>query len=239
MIELPPALRDAWHCRGYYGSVSHNVKAIYQRYMGWFDGNPAHLWEHPTVEAATPLRRVHGRRRRRAREGSRTASTSGDFRWVAQVVNHVIFADPSNAGAKELQAAALRAARLRGRERDLAQLLPDRGAGAARGGARHADADRARGHRRAPLARSSSSTRSRSVSTGRGPGRRPIVLNWDVDGESLGDATREGRLHLRGRAPGGRRRRLAHVRPQRAGPAAARARAATGSDRRGGDGGRG
>ncbi|WP_353827097.1 alkyl/aryl-sulfatase, partial [Agromyces sp. SYSU T0242] len=46
-IELPPALERAWHARGYYGSVSHNVKAIYQRYMGWFDGNPARLWPHP------------------------------------------------------------------------------------------------------------------------------------------------------------------------------------------------
>ena len=45
-IVLPPALESAWHTHGYYGSVSHNVKAIYQRYLGWFDGNPAHLWEH-------------------------------------------------------------------------------------------------------------------------------------------------------------------------------------------------
>ena len=50
-IELPPALKQAWHARGYYGSVSHNVKAIYQRYMGWYDGNPAHLWGHVPVEA--------------------------------------------------------------------------------------------------------------------------------------------------------------------------------------------
>jgi alkyl sulfatase BDS1-like metallo-beta-lactamase superfamily hydrolase len=47
MIQLPLALSKAWHTHGYYGSVSHNVKAIYQRYLGWFDGNPAHLWEHP------------------------------------------------------------------------------------------------------------------------------------------------------------------------------------------------
>ncbi len=52
-FELPDALEQAWHLRGYYGSVSHNVKAIYQRYLGWFDGNPAHLWAHPPVEAAT------------------------------------------------------------------------------------------------------------------------------------------------------------------------------------------
>lgn len=46
-IVMPPALERAWHTHGYYGSVSHNSKAIYQRYLGWFDGNPAHLWQHP------------------------------------------------------------------------------------------------------------------------------------------------------------------------------------------------
>ena len=51
-LELPPSLAGAWHCREFYGSLSHNVKAIYQRYMGWFDGNPAHLWEHPPQQRA-------------------------------------------------------------------------------------------------------------------------------------------------------------------------------------------
>src|SRR5262249_8772042 len=51
-IHLPPVLENAWHAHGYYGSVSHNVKAIYQRYLGWYDGNPAHLWPHPPVAAA-------------------------------------------------------------------------------------------------------------------------------------------------------------------------------------------
>src|SRR5262249_21694634 len=52
-IEIPPALDAAWHTHGYYGSVSHDVKAIYQRYLGWYDGNPAHLWQHPPEEAAS------------------------------------------------------------------------------------------------------------------------------------------------------------------------------------------
>jgi linear primary-alkylsulfatase len=47
MAALPPALEQAWHTHGYYGSVSHNVKAIYQRYLGRYDGNPARLWQHP------------------------------------------------------------------------------------------------------------------------------------------------------------------------------------------------
>ncbi|EAU31809.1 hypothetical protein ATEG_07547 [Aspergillus terreus NIH2624] len=52
VLTLPPALQTAWHTQGFYGSISHNVKGIYQRYMGWFDGNPAHLWEYPSVENA-------------------------------------------------------------------------------------------------------------------------------------------------------------------------------------------
>ncbi|MFE2538826.1 alkyl/aryl-sulfatase [Actinacidiphila glaucinigra] len=105
-IQLPPALEQAWHTHGYYGSVSHNTKAIYQRYMGWFDGNPAHLWEHPPTEAATRYVDFMGG----ADEVLRRAHQSyadGDFRWVAQVVDHVLFADPGNTEARELQADAL------------------------------------------------------------------------------------------------------------------------------------
>ncbi|WP_433683702.1 alkyl/aryl-sulfatase [Nocardia sp. CA-119907] len=103
LIALPPAIENAWHTHGYYGSVSHNVKAIYQRYMGWFDGNPAHLWEHPPVESA----RRHVEFMGGADEVLRKAQASydaGDYRWVAQVVNYVIFADPHNQAAKALQA---------------------------------------------------------------------------------------------------------------------------------------
>ena len=60
---MPPALDRAWHTHGYYGSVSHNVKAVYQRYMGWFDGNPAHLWEHTPVESARRYVEVYERAR--------------------------------------------------------------------------------------------------------------------------------------------------------------------------------
>jgi alkyl sulfatase BDS1-like metallo-beta-lactamase superfamily hydrolase len=59
-FQLPPALEAAWHACGYYGSVSHNVKAIYQRYMGWFDGNPTSLWQHPPQAAATRYVEVIG-----------------------------------------------------------------------------------------------------------------------------------------------------------------------------------
>lgn len=105
-IELPPAIEKVWHTRGYYGSVSHNIKAIYQRYMGWFDGNPAHLWEHPPVESAMRHIEFMGGADQ-VLEKARRSFEDGDFRWVAQVLNYVIFADPDNAQAKALQADAL------------------------------------------------------------------------------------------------------------------------------------
>jgi alkyl sulfatase BDS1-like metallo-beta-lactamase superfamily hydrolase len=105
-LELPPELASEWHCRGYYGSVSHNVKAIYQRYMGWFDGNPAHLWEHPPVETARRYVEFMGGAER-VLELARRSFEDGDYRWVAEVVNHVVFAEPENEAARELQADAL------------------------------------------------------------------------------------------------------------------------------------
>lgn len=105
-MQLPPALEKAWHTRGYYGSVSHNTKAVYQRYMGWFDGNPAHLWEHPPTEAAARYVEFMGGAEEVLRH-ARESYQQGDFRWVAQVVNHVVFADPDNAAARSLQADAL------------------------------------------------------------------------------------------------------------------------------------
>ncbi|MFB8090173.1 alkyl/aryl-sulfatase [Streptomyces sp. NPDC055992] len=105
-IEMPPVLDRAWHTHGYYGSVSHNAKAVYQRYLGWFDGNPAHLWQHPPTEAARRYVEFMGG----AAEVLRRAGQSfddGDYRWVVEVVNHVVFADPDNAEARALQADAL------------------------------------------------------------------------------------------------------------------------------------
>jgi alkyl sulfatase BDS1-like metallo-beta-lactamase superfamily hydrolase len=105
-LELPPELAAEWHCRGYYGSVSHNVKAVYQRYMGWFDGNPAHLWEHPPVASAQRYVEFMGGAER-VLELARASFEEGDYRWVAEVVNHVVFAEPENREARELQADAL------------------------------------------------------------------------------------------------------------------------------------
>jgi alkyl sulfatase BDS1-like metallo-beta-lactamase superfamily hydrolase len=105
MLTLPPALDEQWDTKGYYGSVSHNIKAIYQRYMGWFDGNPAHLWEHTPVDASKRYVEFMGGADAVLAK-ARQSLADGDLRWVVQVVNHVIFADPSNAEARELQAQA-------------------------------------------------------------------------------------------------------------------------------------
>ncbi|TYB44055.1 alkyl/aryl-sulfatase [Actinomadura chibensis] len=98
-MELPPALANAWHARGYYGSVSHNVKAIYQRYMGWFDGNPAHLWEHPPVENAKRYVECMGGASK-VMSMARDYADKGDLRFAATLYDHVVFADPENADAK-------------------------------------------------------------------------------------------------------------------------------------------
>jgi len=104
LIEMPPVLQQAWHTHGYYGSVSHNVKAIYQRYMGWFDGNPAHLWAHPPAEAARRyVDCLGGTDAVVAR--ARQYADAGDLRFAAELLNHAVFADPGAAAAKELLAA--------------------------------------------------------------------------------------------------------------------------------------
>jgi alkyl sulfatase BDS1-like metallo-beta-lactamase superfamily hydrolase len=105
-IELPPSLAEEWHCREYYGSISHNTKAIYQRYMGWFDGNPAHLWEHPPVEQSRRYIEAMGGAEAVLAK-ARESFAAGDYRWVAEIVNHVVFAEPENREARELQADAL------------------------------------------------------------------------------------------------------------------------------------
>lgn len=100
MIELPPRLEKAWHTKGYYGSVSHNVKAIYQLYMGWFDGNPAHLWEHPPAESAVRYVECMGGAST-VQDKARSYADRGDLRFAATLLNHVVFADSRNRQARE------------------------------------------------------------------------------------------------------------------------------------------
>lgn len=102
-FQLPPALENAWHAHGYYGSVNHNVKAIYQRYMGWFDGNPGRLWPHPP-EALAPRYIDAMGGVDRVVELARTAFDEGDFRWAATLLDHVMFTDADHAAARALYA---------------------------------------------------------------------------------------------------------------------------------------
>ena len=103
LIQLPPALEQSWSAHGYYGSVSHNVKAIYQRYLGWYDGNPARLWQHPPQEKAKRYVEFMGGADEVVAKARRSFE-AGDLRWAAEVLDHVVFADPDHAAARALLA---------------------------------------------------------------------------------------------------------------------------------------
>jgi alkyl sulfatase BDS1-like metallo-beta-lactamase superfamily hydrolase len=105
-IELPPALEKSWSTHGYYGSVSHNVKAIYQRYLGWFDGNPARLWQHTPSEKAKRYVAAMGGSDAVVQQ-ARDAFDQGDLRWAAEILDHVVFAEPDHAAGKALLADVL------------------------------------------------------------------------------------------------------------------------------------
>ncbi|KAL1581715.1 hypothetical protein WHR41_09505 [Cladosporium halotolerans] len=99
MMTLPPSLDQSWSARGYYGSLNHNIKAVYQRYSGWFDGNPAHLWEHVPVARAQRYAELAGGIQNLIVKG-RQAFDAGDFRWAAELLNHAVFADSTNTLAR-------------------------------------------------------------------------------------------------------------------------------------------
>lgn len=105
IIKLPESLSNEFHLRGYYGALVHNLKAVYQRYLGWYDGNPANLHALPPQPYAAKLVEYMGG------PDAVLVKLKGDFaqgqyRWVAQMANHLVFADPSHLEAKALCAAA-------------------------------------------------------------------------------------------------------------------------------------
>jgi len=106
MFKLPPSLAKTWASRGYYGSVSHDVKATYVLYLGWFDGNPATLDELPPEEGVKKFVEYMGGADSILQK-AKADYDKGNFRWVAQVVSKVVFADPDNKAARELEADAL------------------------------------------------------------------------------------------------------------------------------------
>jgi alkyl sulfatase BDS1-like metallo-beta-lactamase superfamily hydrolase len=105
-VELPAVLGDEFFNRGYYGTVNHNVKAVYQKYLGWFDANPAHLHPLPPVEAGRRYVEFMGGADALL-ERARASFDAGEYRWVAQVVDHLVFAEPDHTEARALQADAL------------------------------------------------------------------------------------------------------------------------------------
>ena len=105
-FRMPPSIEQHWAMRGYYGSVYHNVKATYVKYLGWFDGNPAHLHILPPEEAGKRYVEYMGGAENVLKQAKK-AFANGQYRWVAEVTNHVVFADPQNKAARELNADAL------------------------------------------------------------------------------------------------------------------------------------
>ncbi|MCW5889733.1 MAG: MBL fold metallo-hydrolase [bacterium] len=103
-IELPASLRTGFATRGYYGTVRQNARAVYQSYFGWYDGNPANLDPLPPVEAATRYVAAMGGAAA-VLEKADAAFDAGDYRWAATLLNHVVFAEPDDATARERLAA--------------------------------------------------------------------------------------------------------------------------------------
>jgi alkyl sulfatase BDS1-like metallo-beta-lactamase superfamily hydrolase len=104
-LELPESLRTSFANRGYYGTTKHNAKAVYQRYFGWYDGNPANLDPLPPAEAGARYVDLAGGAGNLLKSAE-AAYDKGEYRWVAEVVNHLVFADPDNQEARDLLARA-------------------------------------------------------------------------------------------------------------------------------------
>ncbi|NVN87899.1 MAG: MBL fold metallo-hydrolase [Rhodopseudomonas sp.] len=105
-LKLPPSLAGDWASRGYYGTLSHNAKAVYQFYLGWYDANPADLNPLPRAESAKKQVEYMGGAAavlQRARDDYK----AGQYRWVASVMSQLVFADPTNKEARALGADAL------------------------------------------------------------------------------------------------------------------------------------
>ncbi len=105
-LRLPPTLTSEWYTRDYYGTLNHNTKAVYQKYLGWFDGNPANLNKWPPQQAGEKYVAALGGAEALL-DKAHAAFDSGDYRWVAELANHLVFAQPDNKAARELQADAL------------------------------------------------------------------------------------------------------------------------------------
>ena len=102
-LQLPKALQEHLNVHGYYGTLRHNVKAVYQFYLGWFDANPANLDAHPPVEAGKRYVDAMGGADK-VLSAAQKAYDAGDFRWAAELLKHAVYADAKNSAARELLA---------------------------------------------------------------------------------------------------------------------------------------
>lgn len=106
MISIPPDIATAWYLRPYYGTPKHNAKAVYQKFMGWYDANPAHLDPLPLSESAAKFVEYMGDPAS-VLEKAKVDFANGEYRWVAEVTNILVFNDPTNTEARYLCADAL------------------------------------------------------------------------------------------------------------------------------------
>ena len=106
MISLPDALEKVWYTRQYYGTLPHNAKAIYQKYLGWYDANPVNLDPLPPSDAAKKLVEYLGSTELVLCKAKKDYA-KGEYQWVAQITKELVFADPSNQKARNLCADAL------------------------------------------------------------------------------------------------------------------------------------
>jgi len=102
-IELPPQLARTFANRGYYGTIRHNAKAVYQFYFGWYDGNPANLDPLPPVELGAKYVEALGGAAA-VKDKARAAFERGEYRWAVTLLDHLVFAAPNDAEARELLA---------------------------------------------------------------------------------------------------------------------------------------
>lgn len=105
-IKLPPELDKFWPNRGYYGTLSHNSRAVYQRYMGWYNGNPANLNNLPPEAAAKKYVEYMGGEAAIIKR-AKVDFAKGEYRWTAEALKHVVFANPKSQAGKELLADSL------------------------------------------------------------------------------------------------------------------------------------
>lgn len=104
IVELPDAIGKKWYNRYYHGGLHHNVRAVFHKELGFWDGDPATIW--PLLPEDNAKRYVGLLGRDTILDTGRTAIADGDYRWAIQILHHLVFADPDDTEARQLQADA-------------------------------------------------------------------------------------------------------------------------------------